>query len=262
MIASAGERLALTDRGRNLLATAEGSLEERAQFLAAMREARALKPFTSFFLGEDLPIDEIASRLQKLTGLSFSTAKRRAATLKQWRNYVMHSPGAHGDAPPVPALADEIEARVKRHNALAKQEFRAWLETLEPRRFERLVGELCKKLGWHDVRVVGGAGDGGIDITATRHGPGQHKEPVALQVKRYRHPVGPRIIRELIGTVTTGRFVTGMLVTTSDFTPQAREEAARDVRIHLVSGFQLVDLFAEHGVAVTYGSHRELVRVE
>ena len=124
------------------------------------------------------------------------------------------------------------------------------------------MGELCTKLGWHDVRVVGGAGDGGIDITATRHGPGQHKEPVALQVKRYRHPVGPRVVRELIGTVATGRFVAGMLVTTSDFTPQAREEAARDVRIHLVSGFDLVELLAEHAVSVTYGAHGELVRVK
>ena len=93
-----------------------------------MREARALKPFASFFLGDELPQEEIAKRLQTLTGLSYSTAHRRAATLVQWRKYATYSPGIHGDAPPVPELAEEIEARVKRHNALAKQEFRAWLE--------------------------------------------------------------------------------------------------------------------------------------
>lgn len=262
MLAATGDRLRLTERGRHLLATAEGSNDERSQLLEAMRDARALKPFASFFLGEELPLEEIASRLQKLTGLSHSTALRRAATLKQWRKYVMQGPADHGDAPPVPALADELEARVKRHNALAKQEFRAWLEKLDPARFERLVADLCRKLGWGDVRVVGGTGDGGVDITATRHGPGEHNEPVALQVKRYRHPVGPRVVRELIGTVATGRFVTGMLVTTSDFTPQARVEAARDVRIQLVPGLQLVEMFAEHGVAVGYGAHGELVRLK
>ncbi|GAO01450.1 restriction endonuclease [Anaeromyxobacter sp. PSR-1] len=254
--------LSLTDLGRELLGTAEGSREERACFLEAMRGARALKPFASFFLGQELPHDEIAKRLQALTGLSYSTAVRRAATLIQWRKYITESLAPTKDGPVLPDLAGEIEARVRRHNALAKQEFRAWLEKLDPRRFEELVAALCGKLGWTDVRVVGGTGDGGIDITAKRPAPGQHNEPIAVQVKRYSHPVGPRVVRELIGTVATGRFVKGLLVTTADFTPQAREEAARDVRIQLVAGMDLVDLLAEHGVVLRYGAHREITRAE
>lgn len=260
LVRATNSALSLTDRGRDLLGTAEGSREERECFLDAMRGARALKPFASFFLGEELPQAEVAKRLETLTGLSHSTALRRAATLLQWRRYVTDSLTATADGPALPEVAGEIEARVRRHNALAKQEFKLWLEKLDPRRFEGLVAQLCEQLGWRDVRVVGGSGDGGIDITAARPGLGQHVEPIAVQVKRYNHPVGPRVVRELIGTVATGRFVKGLLVTTSDFTPQAREEAARDVRIQLVAGNDLVEMLAGHGVTLRYGLYGEITR--
>jgi hypothetical protein len=250
-------RLALTERGRDLLATGEGSLEERACFLDAIRGARALKPFTSFFLGEELAPEEIAKRLQSFTDLSFSTAKRRAATLLQWRKYVTSRP-SHVSGPAVPDVASEIEARVKRHNALAKQELKAWLQQIDPTEFEKIVARLFAALGYVDVKPVGGARDGGVDVEAARLGPGQHREPIAVQVKRYSHPVGPRVVRELIGTVATGRYVKGILVTTSEFTTQAQEEGARDVRIQLITGLDLVDLLAENGVAVRYGKYQEI----
>jgi hypothetical protein len=253
-------RLTLTERGRNLLATGEGSLEERACFLEVIRNARALKPFTSFFLGEELAQEDIAKRLQSFTDLSFSTAMRRAATLIQWRKYVTARPTIIG--PAVPDVASEIETRVKRHNALAKQEFKVWLQQLDPSEFEKIVARLFAALGYVDVKPVGGARDGGVDVEAARLGPGQHREPIAVQVKRYNHPVGPRVVRELIGTVATGRFVKGILVTTSEFTTQAQEEAARDVRIQLITGLDLVDLLAENGVAVRYGKYREISRSE
>jgi HJR/Mrr/RecB family endonuclease len=260
VVEESDEKLALTARGRNLLATGEGSREERACFLDAMREARALRPFASFFLGEALPPEEVAARLQALTGLSYSTALRRAATLVQWRKYVSVT-SEPSEGPSLPDLSAEIDARVKRHNALAKQGFRAWLEKLDPQKFEKLVADLFAKVGW-EVKVVGGSGDGGVDITAFRIAPGGHREPLAIQVKRYNRPVGPRIIRELLGTVATGRFAKGILVTTADFTPQAQEEAARDVRIQLIPGLSLVELLAEHGVVLRYGAHGEIVRAE
>jgi restriction endonuclease Mrr len=115
-------------------------------------------------------------------------------------------------------------------------------------------------MGWVDVKVEGGSGDGGVDISAARLSPSQHKEPIAIQVKRYRHPVGPRIVRELIGALGNGRFVKGFLVTTSEFTAQSQKAAASDVRIELVRGVDLVELLAKHGVALRYGAHGEIVR--
>jgi len=188
VVDAGGSELSLTARGRALLATVDGSPEERVCFLEAIRDARALKPFASFFSGEELPLEEVAKRLEALTGLSYSTALRRAATLLQWRKYVGATSESADGAPSLPDVAAEIEARVKRHNALAKQGFRAWLEKMDPRRFEKLVAELFAKIGWVDVKVVGGAGDGGVDITAVQLGLGQHREPVGIQVKRYSHP--------------------------------------------------------------------------
>lgn len=260
MVEESRPGLAVTARGRELLATAEGSTDERACFLRAIRDARALKPFASFFLGDELPVEKVASRLEALTGLSPSTALRRAATLVQWRKYVLAPATSTDDGPSLPDLATEIEARVRRHNALAKQEVRAWLEKMEPRAFEELVASLCRNMGWVDVKVEGGSGDGGVDISAARLSPSQHKEPIAIQVKRYRHPVGPRIVRELIGALGNGRFVKGFLVTTSEFTAQSQKAAASDVRIELVRGVDLVELLAKHSVTLRYGAHGEIVR--
>lgn len=260
--AKRGGLVSLTDRGRALLATGEGSAEERARFLDAIQQARALKPFASFFLGEQLPHEEVARRLQTLTGLSASTATRRAATLVQWRRYVTADVRVTFEGLALPDVTAEIESRVKRHNALAKQELKRWLQKIEPAMFEEIVGRLFAALGYADVKHTGGARDGGVDVEAVRLGPGQHREPVAIQVKRYNHSVGPRVVRELIGTVATGRYVKGILVTTSEFTQQAQGEAARDVRIQLIAGLDLVDLLAENGVALRYGKYGEIVRRE
>jgi len=257
-----GDALRITSRGRTLLSTVQGSQEERACFLGAMKDARALRPFASFFLGDELAQEEIAQRLQSLTGLSPSTALRRAATLIQWRRYVTLESSPNTEGPTLPDLASEIGDRVKRHNALASQEFRAWMGQMEPRKFEHLVADLCKALGWQDVKVTGGAGDGGIDVEGVRLAPGGHREPAMVQAKRCAHAVGPAVVRGLSGTLTMRRFVTGMLVTTSDFTPQAREEAKQDVRIQLVAGLDLVELLAANAVALCYGKYGEITRAE
>jgi hypothetical protein len=251
--------LVLSERGRDLLAAAEGSPDERRVFLEAMRSARALKPFASFFDGEEVSKEDLAARLQTFTGLSTTTALRRAHTLIRWRNYAVPTTGVAA-GPVVPDLALELDARVRRHNALAKQEARTWLEKMAPRDFEKLVAELLKKMDCEDVKVVGGAGDGGIDISALAPGLGGRREPMAVQAKRYAAAVGPGVVRELIGTLGTGHYTKAMLVTTSDFSSQARETAERDRRIQLYTGMELVELLAKHGVALSYGRFGEIVR--
>ena len=74
--------------------------------------------------------------------------------------------------------------------------------------------------------------------------------------------MGPRVVRELIGTINNGRYAKGILVTNAEFTPQTREEAARDVRIQLMPGLDLVDRLAEHGVALRYGRYGEILPAE
>ncbi|MCA9665986.1 MAG: restriction endonuclease [Myxococcales bacterium] len=82
------EGLTLSDRGQELLATAEGSADERIVFRRGVLAAPALKPFSAYFEGDDVELAQLAHRLGVLTGLSHSTAMRRAQTLVQWRRYI------------------------------------------------------------------------------------------------------------------------------------------------------------------------------
>ncbi len=241
--------MSLTERGRELVATAEGSVEERRVFAAAIRSARALRPFTSFFDGEELPLSTVAERLATLTGLSRSTAERRARTLLQWRRYVDAATAPTTELQ-LPNAAEGLRRTVARHNALAKQQVLEWLLTVTPARFENIVADLVRAMGYEDVEVRGGAGDGGVDVSAMRIDEWGHRAAVALQMKRYRKPLGRRFVDELSGSVARQRFTSGILVTTSDFTSNARAAADASPALKLVNGPQFVDLLAKHSVMV------------
>lgn len=250
LIQRTGGAVSLTSRGRDLVATPEGSAQERQVFAAAIRSARALRPFTSFFDGEELPLEIVAQRLATLTGLSQSTAERRARTLLQWRRYV-DQPAASTIDLQLPNTADELRRTVARHNALAKQRVLEWLQNVAPSRFENIVADLVRAMGYEQVDVTGGAGDGGVDVTGVRVDEWGHRTRVALQVKRHRAPLGRRVVDELSGSVARQRFTTGILVTTSDFSSQARSAADESPALQLVNGPQFVDLLAKHSVLLS-----------
>ncbi len=251
-------RLDLTDNGRALLGTKERSPEERRQFQAAIISARGLKPFQSFFEGEEVSFEEISYRLAQLTGLSKTTADRRAQTLMRWREYV-RAPEAALAGPELPNLTSQLASLIATHNALAKQRYLEWLLKMEPAAFENLVGQLVEALNHREVEVTGRSGDGGVDVRAVRVDQWGHAAPIAVQVKRYSKSIGRRTVDELLGTIVRERFVAGILVTTSDFSKDAQKAASLAPQIQLVNGAQLVDLLAEHGVAIAYGHYGELV---
>lgn len=67
----------LGDHAKNLLATKTGSNDERAVFLEAIHDSKALKPFKAFFDGAEFSGQQIANRIMAITGMSESTARRR-----------------------------------------------------------------------------------------------------------------------------------------------------------------------------------------
>lgn len=258
-----GDRtLAITDAGRRLLAAPEGSPEERALLRAAIIGARALRPFRSFFEGEELSCDQIAGRLATLTGLSSTTAQRRARTLLQWRRYV---DGDRSGRPTselsLPDLARRLDRMVQHHNALAKQHLVDWLMRIDPTELEQLVGHLLTAMGFLDVEVIGGPGDGGVDVRAAQLDRWGHTVRNVVQVKRHARSLGRRVIDEMIGVLARNRADHGIIVTTSDFSKAALAAAATETRLRLVDGAQFVELLAEHGVVVRHGRHGEIVTV-
>ena len=112
----------------------------------------------------------------------------------------------------------------------------AELYALSPRAFEHFVAELFERRGY-GVEVRGRAGDLGVDLALTR----ADGRRAIVQCKRYRHQVGPDIVRELFGTMVHERAYHGFLVTTAEISDAARQWAA-DKPITLIDGAALAAL--------------------
>lgn len=252
--------LQVTSLGQRLLATGEGSREERQVFAEAIGIARALRPFASFFTGEPLDLATLTRRLEVLTGLSHTTAERRAQTLLKWRRYVQGPEGSDPGGLDLGDPAPQIEALVARHNALVKQQTLQWLLSVEPRRFETIVADLLRAMGYADVEQRGGPLDGGVDVVAARVDKWGHRAEIAVQAKRYSGPVGRRYVDELLGAFRRRNFSEALLVTTSEFSAQALAAAQGEPNLRLVDGPKLVDMLATHGVLLQHGKFGELRR--
>lgn len=113
--------------------------------------------------------------------------------------------------------------------------------------FEKLVTSLLNHMGFQS-EMTKASGDGGIDIVAVLDKPivgGRY----LIQCKRFSSDnlVGAPIIREFYGAlVADQRAIKGILITTSDFTTQAKE-FAQSLPIELIDGKRLQDLFSEYG---------------
>ena len=108
--------------------------------------------------------------------------------------------------------------------------------------FERMTATLLEvHLGFTVLsRAPRGGGDGGIDVLATKP-EGDRTEIWVVQCKCYSasNPVGPAVIRELVGTMAgvrreEGQAVRGMIVTSSRFTPEL-------LRLAVSHGVQTID---------------------
>ena len=113
--------------------------------------------------------------------------------------------------------------------------------------FERDVSKLMERLGY-DVQHVAASrrGDYGVDVYATKFTEDQIENWV-IQCKCYssKNKVGPKIVRELIGSLSHYAEPTkGMVVTTSSFTAGAIEEA-KQVGIKLIDGIEFAGLLTK-----------------
>lgn len=111
------------------------------------------------------------------------------------------------------------------------------LHGLSPLAFERLVAHVFETSG--TVTHTGRTGDGGIDIEVMSDG-----NLVIVQCKRFRSPVGPAPVRELLGALSARGAQQGVLVSTASFTDGA-QRFADEHSIVLVDSNQLATLARE-----------------
>jgi restriction system protein len=132
--------------------------------------------------------------------------------------------------------------------------------------FERVVVELLVTMGYGGSRqdagsTVGRSGDGGIDgvIKEDRLG----LDVIYVQAKRWDTTVGRPEIQKFAGALQGQRAKKGVFITTSDFSRDAEEYAARiDTRIVLINGSTLARLMIDHGVGVTSVASYEVKRID
>ncbi len=118
------------------------------------------------------------------------------------------------------------------------------LMSLPPGGFERLCQRLLRESGFVQVVVTGRSGDGGIDGYGTLEINPLVSFKVLFQSKRYAGSVSSPQIRDFRGAMQ-GRADKGIILTTGNFTADARREASRDgvPPIELVDGQKLIDMF-------------------
>jgi len=114
--------------------------------------------------------------------------------------------------------------------------------------FENLIREIFGKefsKGGGEVKITQASRDGGVDAVAFDPDPIRGGK-VVIQAKRYTNTVGVSAVRDLYGTVHNEGANKGILVTTSDFGPDAYA-FAKDKPLTLISGGELLYLLAQHG---------------
>lgn len=144
-------------------------------------------------------------------------------------------------------LAEKDRIRREEQKKLDEEKRLAWLRAqnqldtlilLDPTQFELRVVQLFKDLHYQ-VEHRGKTGDGGVDLTLLA----KDGTRWVIQCKRYaKHKnVGQPEIRDLFGTMMHENADRASLITTSDFTPKARE-FAEGKPITLINGDELIKL--------------------
>lgn len=119
-----------------------------------------------------------------------------------------------------------------------------------PKAFEGLVGEVLVALGFEDATVTPLGGDGGVDVRGTLVVGEVVRIRMAVQAKRWKGNVGAPVVQQVRGSL--GAHEQGLIITTSDFSKRAGQEAMRPdaAPVALMNGEQLAALLAEKEVGV------------
>ena len=144
------------------------------------------------------------------------------------------------------AAAVSAWRRAQRRKLLDSQSDLASLRAMTWRELEHLVAEAYARLGYQVEESAQAGADGGVDLRLRRGG-----ELTLVQCKHWRtQRVGAPVVREQFGLLAHHRAAAVVIVTTGDFTSEARA-FAQGKPIELVTGAELLSLVqgVQRGVA-------------
>ncbi len=141
--------------------------------------------------------------------------------------------------------------QVEEANAKVRKELLKSVKAMPPGDFEDLIGRLLAAIGFEEVEVTSRTKDGGIDVRGTLVVGDVIRTRLAVQVKRWKHNIQSPVIQQVRGSL--GAHEQGLVITTSDFTKGARQEAERPdaTPVGLMNGEQLTALLIENEIGVT-----------
>lgn len=148
-----------------------------------------------------------------------------------------------------------VERAISELNAQLADELLDALAVSTPSFFERVVVELLVAMGYGGSRkeageIVGRSGDAGIDgiIKEDRLG----LDAIYVQAKRWEGSVGSPEIQKFVGALQGQRAHKGVFITTSRFTPDAKDYAQQvQTRVILIDGLDLARLMIEFGIGTS-----------
>jgi len=127
------------------------------------------------------------------------------------------------------------------------------LQNLSPTGFEFLCGRLLREYNFENIEITQRSHDGGIDGYATLKLNPFVNLSVFFQCKRYQGTVPTEKVQAFIGVMETNKrsVEKGLLITTGSFAKAALEIEKSNIKLELIDGERLVEMFEEVELGVT-----------
>lgn len=127
------------------------------------------------------------------------------------------------------------------------------LQSISPVGFEHLCGRLLKEYNFEDIEITQRSHDGGIDGYATLKLNPFVSLSVFFQCKRYQGTVPTEKVQAFIGVMETNKrsVEKGLMITTGSFAKSAIEIEKANIKLELVDGEKLVEMFENIELGVT-----------
>lgn len=119
------------------------------------------------------------------------------------------------------------------------------LLSISPTGFEHLCGRLLNEYNFENIEITQRSNDGGIDGYATLKLNPFVSLSVFFQCKRYQGTVPTEKVQAFIGVMETNRrsVEKGLIITTGSFAKNALEIEKANIKLELIDGEKLVEMF-------------------
>ena len=157
----------------------------------------------------------------------------------------------------------ELLEAVKRYNEKQKELLHEQISTMNPYKFEHLIGQLLEAMGYEQVEVTKASGDKGVDVVGQVQ-VGITTITEVVQVKRMQGTITRPFIDQLRGALPYHKAIRGTLITTGKFAAKCAEAALFPgaAPITLIDGERLVELLIENNVGIRRSNAVELLDVD